>query len=79
MTNEDWTQLAQQLNPDEKDKLFRIFCGPEEEWDEVDREIVLRLYGVDPKPIPYSRKKSSVILFAKNAAGVRRQNKNYSA
>jgi len=29
-----------------------ILCGPEEDWSEVDREIVLRLYGVDPKPDP---------------------------
>ncbi len=52
MTNEEWAQLAQQLNPEQKDKLISILCGSEEDWSEVDREIVLRLYGVDPKPDP---------------------------
>ena len=52
MTNEEWDQLAQQLNPEQKDKLISILCGPEEDWSEVDREIVLRLYGVDPRPDP---------------------------
>ena len=72
MTNEDWTQLGQQLDPEQKDKLISILCGPEEDWSEVDCEIVLSSSASNRNPIPYSRKKSSVILFAKNTAGVRR-------
>ena len=52
MTNEDLVQLAEQLTPEQKEKLIAIICGPEEDWSEVDREIVLRLYGVDPEPDP---------------------------
>jgi hypothetical protein len=52
MTNEDWAQLAQQLTPEQKDKLIGILFGPEEDWSEVARESVLRLYDVDPQPDP---------------------------
>jgi accessory colonization factor AcfC len=52
MTNEDWAQLAQQLTPEQKDKLIGILFGPEEDWSEVASESVLRLYGVDPQPNP---------------------------
>ncbi|MDX6500486.1 MAG: hypothetical protein QOG23_3746 [Blastocatellia bacterium] len=50
MTNEDWTQLAQQLTPEQKDKLIGVLFGPEEDWSEVGCEIVLKLYGANPKP-----------------------------
>ena len=52
MTNEDWTQLAQQLTPEQKDKLIGILFGPEEDWSEVACESVLKLCGVDPQPDP---------------------------
>lgn len=52
MTNEDWDQLAHHLDAEQKDRLIGILCGPEEDWSEVDGEIVLRLYGIDPKPDP---------------------------
>jgi hypothetical protein len=43
MTNKDWAQLAQQLTPEQKDKLIGVLFGPEEDWSEVDCEIVLKL------------------------------------
>jgi len=52
MTNEDWAQLAQQLTPEQKDRLIEILFGPEEDWSEVACESVLRLCGVDPQPNP---------------------------
>ena len=52
MTNEDWAQLAQQLTPEQKDKLIGILFGPEEDWSEVACESVLRLYDIDPQPDP---------------------------
>lgn len=52
MTNKDCAQLAQQLTPDQKDKLIGTLFGPEEDWSDVGCEIVLKLYGADPEPDP---------------------------
>jgi hypothetical protein len=48
MTDEEIAQLGQELNSEEKARLIRVLCGPPEDWDDVEGEFTMKLYGVDP-------------------------------
>ncbi|MGI9068985.1 MAG: hypothetical protein ACR2HX_21600 [Pyrinomonadaceae bacterium] len=55
MTDEELAPLAEELNLEEKQRLIRILCGPEKDWDEVDGEFTMKLYGVEPNLSALSR------------------------
>jgi hypothetical protein len=48
MTDDEIAQLGQELNSEEKARLIRVLCGPAEDWDDVEGEFAMKLYGVDP-------------------------------
>jgi hypothetical protein len=54
VTDEEIAQLDQELTPEEKTRLIRILCGPEEHWDKADGEFVMKLYGVEPNDPAFS-------------------------
>jgi len=48
MADEQIAQLDQELSSEEKTRLIRLLCGPPEDWDEVDSEFAMKIYGVEP-------------------------------
>jgi len=48
MTDEEIAQLGRELSSEEKARLIRVLCGPAEDWDDVEGEFAMKLYGVDP-------------------------------